>query len=1001
MQTPDARLPPDPVSGRPDVPPEAATELAAAGWGISGTAARLPGERDANFAIGGHVLKISASSASPGRIAFEERLARTVRTADPGLRVAEPVPLPDGTTSIRRVFGGRTHLVRVFPRLPGVPLSRFRRRPPALLRAVGELAARLQRALAGRAPDSSEAVAIPWNPAHFEETIRSAAPRRDPDRFRRIADTVLPVLPALLALPPATLHNDLNDDNLLLDGDPAEATAASLAVLDFGDAVAGPRIMEVANAALYLSLAAADPLRSAETVFRAYAAHHPVCESEADLFRAALAARALISAAMSARRQHTGDRYLLTSEEGVCRFLAELDRTPGRFLDARFRAAAGFGVPGIGPDALARAAAAALPPVAIPPDAPVLDLGPESPDVDPAAPACSLAAAIPDGVSIGRYREPRLVYPGPGFLPAPGASPTREARTIHLGIDIFAPAGTPVAAPLDGEIAWIRNDAAPFGFGPCLAIRHEGGFRTLYGHLGRDCLASLSAGRPVRRGERFATLGEPAENGGWPPHLHFQILAADLGFGDDPPGVAAPADLGILEAMSPDPAAFLGLDPERVSVDPATLAEPERLLRARRERISSALSLTHDPPVPVVRGRKTRLYDNLGRDYLDMVNNVCHVGHAHPRVVEAIARQARLLNTNTRYLYRQLTGYAEQLAATLPAPLSVVFLTNSGSEANDLALRLARAHLGRRDTLVFDGGYHGNLTSLVEISPYKLDNAGSSRPLPGLHRLPMPDGFRGRFRRNRPDWVEALIRDAVDRATSAGPATLVAEAILSCGGQIVPPPGYLAALYRAVRESGGVIVADEVQTGFGRVGPAFWAFRDVQSGSEVVPDIVTVGKPAGNGHPLGAVVTTRRIAASFESGPEYFNTFGGNPVSCAAGIAVLEVIRDEVLAEHAAAVGNRLHDGLSELARSHPILADVRGRGLFLGFELAFPGDPPKPAGREAHRLVSRLHDCRILNSTDGPDHNVIKLKPPLTFSNADVDRYLEVLDFVLREQFP
>ncbi len=990
--------PEDPISGRPDVPTDAAGRIAARHWRISDAAAtRLPGERDANFAIGArHILKISASGVSPERIAFEGGMARAAQTADPGLRVAEPLPLPDGTTRVRCAFGGRDHLARLFPRLPGVPLSRFRRRPPALLRAVGELAARLQLALSRNPPDPPAPVDLPWNPARFGDVIRNATDLRDPERFRRVAAAVLPELPALLALPAAALHNDLNDDNLLLEGDPEEATVESLAILDFGDALVGPRIMEAAGATLYLSLSAAEPLRSAEAVFRAYSALHPVQEPEADLFRVALAARALVSAAVSARRHRLNDSYLVTSEEGVWRVLAELDRTPGRFLDARFRAAAGFGPPSATLDGPARNA---LPPISVPPDAPALDLGPESPAVDPADPIGSLAAAIPaEGVSIGRYLEPRLLYAAPGFFPKVGDPPTRETRTIHLGIDIFAPAGTPVVAPLDGEIAWRREDSEPLGFGPCLAIRHEGGFQTLYGHLGRDCLARLQPGQPVRRGERLAVVGEPAENGGWPPHLHFQLLAVDLGFGEDPPGVAAPADLEVLEAMSPNPAAFLGLDPERVSAD---REDPEDLLDARRKRISRALSLTHDPPIPVVRGRKTRLYDNRGRDYLDMVNNVCHVGHAHPKVAEAIARQSRLLNTNTRYLYRQLTDYAERLAATFPAPLSVVFPTNSGSEANDLALRLARAFLGRRDTLVFDGGYHGNLTSLIEISPYKLDAAGASRPLPELHRLPMPDGFRGRFRRDRPDWVEALIRDMTERVARAGPATLVAEAILSCGGQIVPPPGYLRALYRAVREAGGVIVADEVQTGFGRVGPAFWAFREMQADEEVVPDIVTVGKPAGNGHPLGAVLTTRRIAAAFENGPEYFNTFGGNPVSCAAGIAVLDVIRDEGLAEHAAAVGKRLLDGIRELGRSHPILADARGRGLFLGFELAFPGDPPTPAGKEAHRLVRRLHDCRILNSTDGPDRNVIKLKPPLTFSNADADRYLEVLDFVLGEQFP
>ncbi len=992
----------DLLASRATVSPGIAGELARTLWGVTGAVKPLPGERDANFAIGDtSILKISESGASPDRLAFEESLARAVEAADPDLRVIQPVPLPEGSTGTLREFAGVRHVVRLFPRLPGIPISRFRRRPPALLRAVGELVARLQLAFGRGEGISFVSSDIPWNPLRFGEVIESARPMRNPDLFGRVAEEVLRALPRLEDLPQAFLHNDLNDDNLLLEGDPEEATAERLAVLDFGDAVRGPRIMELATAAFYLSIGTPDPLRAAEAVLRSSAGLLPVLEAEADLFRVAITSRALVSAAMSASRQETGEAYLFTSEEGAWRFLDEIARTPGPFLDARFRNAAGFAPPRSDPALLARGA---VPPIAIPEGAKVLDLGPESPAVDPADPIGSLGAHLPEGVSIGRYREPRLLYRGPAFHPQAVAEATREPRTIHLGIDVFAPAGTPVVSPLDGEIAWLRDDAVPFGFGSCLAIRHEGGFETLYGHLGRKCLTSLEPGQRVRAGERFAALGSPEENGGWPPHLHFQVLAFDLGFSDDPPGVASAGDLETLEAMSPNPAAFLGLDPEAVAVSEEALEEPRHLLAARGKRISPVLSLTHDPPIPVVRGRETFLYDNLGRDYLDMVNNVCHVGHAHPRVAEAIARQVHLLNTNTRYLYRQLTDYAEELAATFPEPLRVVFFTNSGSEANDLALRLARRHLGRDDTIVFDGGYHGNLTSLIEISPYKLDGpggigSGGPGPHSRLTRLPMPDGFRGRFRRGAPEWREKLIADARDQVKAAGPATLIAEAILSCGGQIVPPRGYLASLYRAVRENGGVIVADEVQTGFGRVGPAFWAFCDVQEEPVEVPDIVTVGKPAGNGHPLGAVITTPRIAASFENGMEYFNTFGGNPVSCAAGLAVMQVIREEGLAEHAREVGNRLRDGLSELGRSFPILAEARGRGLFLGFELAHPGDPPMPARREASRLVNRLYDFRILNSTDGPDGNVIKLKPPLTFSNADADRYLETLDFVLREQ--
>ena len=426
------------------------------------------------------------------------------------------------------------------------------------------------------------------------------------------------------------------------------------------------------------------------------------------------------------------------------------------------------------------------------------------------------------------------------------------------------------------------------------------------------------------------------------------------------------------------------------------------LLASRRARFSGALSVSYDEPIHMVGGEGARLYDADGRAYLDMVNNVCHVGHAHPRVAEAIARQAARLNTNTRYLYRQLTDYAERLLATFPDPLEVVFLTNSGSEANDLALRIARSRIGRPDTVVFDGAYHGNLTSLIEISPYKLDGPGGRPGPPWLHRLPLPDGFRGRFREEDPGFPGSLIEDAQRRISEAGAATVITEAIPGCGGQVVPPPGYLRAVYQAAREAGGVIVADEVQTGFGRVGPAMWAFAEVQASPDaappLVPDIVTLGKPAGNGHPLGAVVTTRELARSFETGMEYFNTFGGNPVSCAAGLALLDVLEDEGLAEHAERVGGRLIAGLEELAKRYPVIGQVRGRGLFLGFELVSDPGSRDPATGTASRLVNRMRRAHILNSTDGADANVIKIKPPLPFSADDADHYLEVLDRILSE---
>ncbi len=406
------------------------------------------------------------------------------------------------------------------------------------------------------------------------------------------------------------------------------------------------------------------------------------------------------------------------------------------------------------------------------------------------------------------------------------------------------------------------------------------------------------------------------------------------------------------------------------------VCQPEDdLLGARRRTIGPSLSLSYDRPLHITRGWKQCLYDATGRGYLDCVNNVAHVGHCHPSVTRAASEQMALLNTNTRYLHRKLTDYAERLTATLPEPLRVVYLVCSGSEANELALRLARAHTGRQGVIVVDTAYHGNTNALVEISPYKFNGPGGRGRPPHVQVVPMPDLYR-----------KVPYAGTVAEAAAAGNAgAFLCESALGCGGQIILPPGYLRDAFAAVRQAGGVCISDEVQTGFGRAGSHFWMFETQES----VPDIVTMGKPIGNGHPMGAVVTTRQIAASFANGMEYFNTFGGNPVSCAVGLAVLDVIREEGLQENARVTGEYLMAGLRDLARHDPLIGDVRGQGLFIGVELVRDRETRQPAAAEASALVNRMKDRGILLSTDGPYHNVIKIKPPIIFSRQDADQVL------------
>jgi 4-aminobutyrate aminotransferase-like enzyme len=450
----------------------------------------------------------------------------------------------------------------------------------------------------------------------------------------------------------------------------------------------------------------------------------------------------------------------------------------------------------------------------------------------------------------------------------------------------------------------------------------------------------------------------------------------------------------VWKSLSPDPGPLLGLDAARmapVSPDPAAITT------TRAHHIGPSLSISYRRPLTILRGFRQFLYDVDGQPFLDAVNNVPHVGHQHPHVVAAAAAQNAVLNTNTRYLHDNITRYAERLAAKLPDPLSVCYFVCSGSEANELAIRIARTATGRRDIVALDGAYHGNTSTLIDISPYKHDGAGGSGAPEWVHIASIPDPYRGEFAghddaANRyADDVRRCMRDA---EANGGAAAFIAEPLLGCGGQIVPPAGYLAEAFAHVRAAGGVCIADEVQVGFGRAGSHFWAFET----QDVVPDIVTLGKPIGNGFPLAAVVTTPELANAFANGMEYFNTFGGNPVSCAVGNAVLDVLEREDLQANALRVGNQLLEGLAELATRHPIVGDVRGLGLYLGAELVTDPEARAPAARAATYVINRVRDHGILISTDGPDHNVLKLKPPLCFASRDAARFLEVLDTVLGE---
>ena len=575
---------------------------------------------------------------------------------------------------------------------------------------------------------------------------------------------------------------------------------------------------------------------------------------------------------------------------------------------------------------------------------------------------------------------------------------------MHIGIDLFAPAGRPVHTPMDGIVVTAINRDNPQDYGGTVVLRHETDdgdeFFTLYGHLDPHSITGLEPGACLAAGDALASLGDSTVNGGWQPHLHFQLATClpdpDVTSVDNWPGVADPDDLAYFSALYPNPADLLGLAPEDLVYG---AADTDELIAARKARFGGNLKLSYRRPLQILRGWRHYLYDELGRTHLDAYNNVPHVGHAHPRIAGVIERQGRLLNTNTRYIHPLQMRFADALRAKLPPQLTHCYFVTSGSEANELALRLARAHTGRRGMIVQDHAYHGHTTGTIDISPYKFNGPGGDGAPDWVAIAELADPYRGRFGYDDAQAGEKYAAD-IDRAigtlaeNSHSLAGFIAESFPSVGGQIEPPAGYLAAVYERVRAAGGLCIADEVQTGLGRLGDAYWGFETQQAS----PDMVVLGKPLGNGHPLGAVITTEEIAASFANGMEFFSTFGGTTLACAIGAEVLSIVDDEALQDNAAAMGQRLLGGLRALQDRFPIIGDVRGRGLFIGVELVTDPAAKTPATALAGYVSNRLRDHRILIGTDGPDDNVLKIRPPLTIEATDCDLLLSVLDDVMGE---
>ncbi len=985
-------------------------------FGLSGKLKKLQGEVDFNFYLEteegkSFTVKLSRPETKEEAIAFQAAIMKHLSKSGFPVEFPAVIPAIDGAPYIHL---GNGQFLRIQRWVPGRMLSEVNPRTNLLYRSWGQLCGNFSVHLANFDHPAAHRF-YKWNPS---ETLYSKKNRqyfREPERLE-IADYFWGLfealaLPVLAKLRKSVNYNDAHEHNLLVNYDFRDPKITG--VIDFGDALYCETINELAIACAYAGMFCPDPVAAMAEVVQGYHSVFPITETELKVLFPLICARLMITVASAAYNKHQepDNKYLLVSEKPAWDLLTRLRNVSPDFAHFAFRRACDM-IPC--PEQRIfeqwmvenRYRFASIldfkgqKPVHLDLSVGSLDLGNNDNFESIESFERTIRRILDDeGAAFGQggYGEVRPFYSTDAYKVMGNSG--AQWRTVHLGHDVWMPEGTEVFAPFDGMVHSFQDNANERDYGPTIILEHETenglSFYTLYGHLSRESLHGLAKGMTFKQGAKIATIGPPPENGNWPAHLHFQVMLNMLGESGDFPGACFPGEREIWLSVCPDPTVFF----EEAQPAKAFL-EKKEILYSRGQNLGKSLSISYLEPLHMVRGYKQYLYDVTARRYLDTVNNVPHVGHQHPRVVKAACSQIGLLNTNTRYLHENIVLFAEALLETFPPELEVVHFVNSGSEANELALRMVEAHTGQKDMIAVEVGYHGNTGGCIGISSYKFDGKGGKGAPAFTQIVPIPDTYRGLYK-NDPKAGEkyaAHVGESIQTIRDKGRDVggFICESIISCGGQIVLPENYLKEAYAFVRAAGGVCISDEVQVGFGRIGTHFWGF-ELQG---VVPDIVTLGKPIGNGHPLAAVVTTRAVAESFANGMEYFNTFGGNPVSCAIGREVLKIIKEEDLQNHALDVGNYLIEGLKELQQNYPVIGDIRGHGLFLGFELIKDPKSLDPGAEEATYLANRMKERGILMSTDGPYHNVIKIKPPLCFHKKDADFLLENLAVVLAEDF-
>ena len=951
----------------PQISEQQAEEMLASHWGLRARATSLGSQQDKNFlmttdegeVVG--VLKITNPAFTAVEVDAQEAAAELIAQAEPSLRIAVAQPNSSGLRCTH-VDG---FIVRLLTFLSGGSLVRAGYLAPAVIARLGDVVGRVSRALAGFDHPGLDRI-LQWDLKYAMSVVRELAGHVD--------DAVRPRLEAVTqdawarvqavadSLPQQTVHLDVTDANVVVSVE-SDGREYPDGVIDFGDLTHTWAVSELVMAAVsILQHDGAEPASVLPAV-RAFHAVRPLTDDELAVLWPLVVLRSAVLVVSSAQQAALdGDNaYVAAQMAGEWRMFDKATSVPVDVMTALLRSAFGQLVrpptvsaarlfPQIDPAAVVR--------LDLRPDCDVLDEGGWlRPGIDDEAARAAVNAGA--AAVITCFGEPK----------ASGVPPLSQQgpAVVATGLSVWLATPARLMAPWDAEVSTAVDGATTVcGDQFTMTLTAPPGLRAPAAVAAGSDLADLPAGQWIRIAVRPTATSEP------------------------PAFVPAAMAEGWLAVVC-DPTPLLG-------VPAAVPRRPDPTLLTRRDRtFAHVQGHYYRTPPQFERGWRHFLLSQDGRCYLDMVNNVTVLGHSHPRVAEAAARQLRKLNTNSRFNYGAVVEFCERITATLPDPLDTVFLVNSGSEANDLALRLAMAATGRHDVVALREAYHGWTYATDAVSTSIADNpqALSTRP-PWVHTLGSPNSFRGEHPGDQSWRYAQEAAAAITRLAGTGraPAAFICEPVYGSAGGMALPDGYLASVYDAVRGCGGLTIADEVQVGYGRLGTWFWGFEQQQ----VVPDLVVCAKATGNGYPLGVVVTTAEIAERFRSQGYFFSSTGGSPLSCAVGLAVLDVMRDEGLQANAASVGAHLKSRLQALQHDHPIIGTVHGFGLYLGVELV--GDPGtlEPAGMQAAAICERMLDLGVVIQPTGDHLNILKTKPPLCLDVEGADFYVDALHRVLRE---